>query len=353
MKEILPEIDRWKEDGEKVVVATGGRDPPLGAAPDRGEPRDLRVREDVRLRLRRLRRERRLRERAGGARDRRAEAPLVRHRRRPRVERRPAVRRRDRRLPRAGRVGEPDPSARGAPRVRGARDPLHRDRGRRGGDEGARARVGRADRRGARRGRRAVRRADPARPESPARARRRLEGLRRVVRPAAAPLRLRRRRHGRGAVPRREAPRLDAIVADARGEVRDARAHPVGRRAHRRVAGRGARAGAARPPDRHRRPHARRQVRRAGAHRRARDRGVLHRRARLAPQPGAPPRAAARGRRRGVGARADHGPVRPRHRCRHAGGDRALDPRGDPRRARAARGRLPEDAKKRIHVEVE
>ena len=98
------------------------------------------------------------------------------------------------------------------------------------------------------------------------------------------------------------------IVADARSKFATARADPERRRADRRVAGRGARAGRARPPDRDRRPHPRRQVRRAGAEGRARDRGVLHRRARLAAEPGAPPRAAARGRRRRGGARADLGP---------------------------------------------
>ena len=87
------------------------------------------------------------------------------------------------------------------------------------------------------------------------------------------------------------------IVADARVEVRDRRADPERRRADRRVAGRGARAGRTRPPDRDRRPHSRRQVRRACAEGRARDRRVLHRRARFAPEPGAPPRAPARGRR--------------------------------------------------------
>ena len=40
-------------------------------------------------------------------------------------------------------------------------------------------------------------------------------------------------------------------------------------------------------------------------------------------------------------ARADHRALRARHRRRHAGGDRALDPRGDPRRPRSARGRVP------------
>ena len=41
-------------------------------------------------------------------------------------------------------------------------------------------------------------------------------------------------------------------------------------------------------------------------------------------------------------ARPDHGAVRARHRRGHAGGDRALDPLGDPRGARAPRGRLPQ-----------
>ena len=115
MKEILPEIDRWRDEGEKVVVATVAtgalrrvRSGQASRSPSPGR---------CAARLRRLRRERRLRERAGGARDGRAEAPLVRHRRRPRVE----CRRRDRRLPRAGRVGGPHPSTCGAPRVRGAR----------------------------------------------------------------------------------------------------------------------------------------------------------------------------------------------------------------------------------------
>ena len=94
---------------------------------------------------------------------------------------------------------------------------------------------------------------------------------------------------------------------------------PSADRADRRVAGGGARPGRARPPDRGRRPHPRRQVRRAGAEAGARDRGVLRRRARLAAQPGAPPRAAARGGRVRGGTRADLRPVRPRHRRRHPG----------------------------------
>ena len=84
-------------------------------------------------------------------------------------------------------------------------------------------------------------------------------------------------------MPGREAPRLARDRRRRARQVRDSRADPVGRRAHRRVAGRGAGAGAARPPDGDCRPDPRRQVRRARTHRCARDRGVLHRRARLAP----------------------------------------------------------------------
>ena len=127
-----------------------------------------------------------------------------------------------------------------------------------------------------------------------------------------------------------------AIVADARARVPHEGADPLRRPADRRVARGGARRDRARPPDRGRRPHPRRQVRRAGAPGGPRDRGLLHRRARLAPQPGAPPGAAARGGRLRGGARADPGAVRARHRRRHAGRDGALDPRRDPRRPRAA-----------------
>ncbi len=88
-------------------------------------------------------------------------------------------------------------------------------------------------------------------------------------------------------------------------------------------------------PDRRRRPHPRRQVRRAGTPGRPRVRGLLHRRARLAPQPGAAARAAARSGRLGGGSCADPGPVRARHRRGHPGRDGALDPRRDPRRPRA------------------
>src|ERR687892_2557252 len=82
----------------------GRRNASLGAEAAGREPRDLRIGEDVRLRLRRLRRERRLRERTGGVRDRGAEVPLLRHRRRARLQRRPALRGRDRRVRRARRM---------------------------------------------------------------------------------------------------------------------------------------------------------------------------------------------------------------------------------------------------------
>src|SRR5262245_10025149 len=84
----------------------GRRHATLGATARRLVAGGLGVGSDVRLRLRRLRRERRLRERARGARDRRAADGLVRDLGRPGLERRAAVRRRDRRLPGARRVIE-------------------------------------------------------------------------------------------------------------------------------------------------------------------------------------------------------------------------------------------------------
>ena len=71
MKEILPEVEAWRESGEKVVVATVVATRRSAPRPGRHEPRRLRVREDVRLGLGRLRRERRLRQRHGGWRCRR------------------------------------------------------------------------------------------------------------------------------------------------------------------------------------------------------------------------------------------------------------------------------------------
>ncbi len=119
-------------------------------------------------------------------------------------------------------------------------------------------------------------------------------------------------------------------------EVRDHGADPERPRADRRLAAGRARPGRAGLPDGRRRPHPRRQVRHPGDPGRPRDGRVLHRRARLAPEPGAAPRAAARGRRRGARARPRVRPVRPRHRSRHACRDRTVDPRRDPRYARPA-----------------
>ena len=159
------------------------------------------------------------------------------------------------------------------------------------------------------------------------------------LRAAAALADLRRRGHGRGHVQGGEAARLADDRRRRASEVRHGRAAAERRRDHRRVAGGGAGAGRARPRDGRRRPHARRQVRRAGAEGGSRVRGVLHRRARLAPQPGATPRAAARGRRRRGGARAHPGPVRPRHRRRVAARDGALDPGRGTRRPHGPRRR--------------
>ena len=155
--------------------------------------------------------------------------------------------------------------------------------------------------------------------------------LLRGLRAAASTARLRRRRHRRVSLPSREVARLDDDRRRRAGEVRDRRADPQRRPADRRMARGGVCRGRARPRNRGRRPHPRRQVRRARAEGSARERGVLHRRARLAPQPGAPPRAAARpgSRRR---AEAELGPVRAGHRRRLERGDRRLDPR------RGARG---------------
>ena len=123
-EEILPEVERWRQEGEKIVVDRR-RHAAVGAAADRREPGDLPSREDVRLRVRRLRRERRFRERPGGVRDGRAEDALVRHRRRRRLERR-APWRRDRRR----RAVESEPPTRLAELVsRGARIPSPRWRG--------------------------------------------------------------------------------------------------------------------------------------------------------------------------------------------------------------------------------
>src|SRR5215210_1332936 len=82
------------------------REPSLGAASDRLEPRRLGERQALRLGLRRLRRGRRRRAGARSVRDRRAQAALVRNLRRGGLGRRIALRGGDRRLPRAPRVIE-------------------------------------------------------------------------------------------------------------------------------------------------------------------------------------------------------------------------------------------------------
>ena len=144
------------------------------------------------------------------------------------------------------------------------------------------------------------------------------------------------------------------IVADARAKFATRRADPERGRAPRRVAGGGVRAGRARPLDRRRRPHARRQVRRARAEGGARDGGVLHRRARLPAKSGTAARASRRGRGGRRGVRADRravagstsAPTRTRRRpCRSSREALAV-------RAGRSGGPL-RTAKQRIHVEVE
>ena len=181
-----------------------------------------------------------------------------------------------------------------------------------------------------------------------------LQGLRRGLRAAAAPARLRRRRHRRGALPRREAARLDDDRRRRAREVRDRRADPERGRAARRVAGRGVRAGRARPLDGGRRPHSRRQVRRARARRR-RSRATPSTSARSAP--GETRRRSASGCARRASAdedaRADRGPVRARPRRRLRRGDGALDPGGGARGAeRPQPAARCSESKQRIHVEA-
>ena len=305
MKEILPEVERWREAGEKVVVATV-------VATRRSAPRpvgtSLAVSESGKM----------CGSVSGGCvesdvyenamevhGDGRAEAPPLRDHRRHGVGGRPALRRRDRRL-------------RGARRVR----LVHRLRELRASRvvaaccspssrvtaSAARRSSSRTARRSATACRRRRSRSSTSSSAAGATACSSVDGARVFAEWYGPPPRL----LVYGAVDTAEAlcrgAKLlgwTAIVADARATFLTPERMPVGRPADPEVAAGGDRRRRARPPDGDRRPHPRRQVRRAGADRRARDGGVLHRCARLAPQPGAAPRAAARGGRRGGAAGAD------------------------------------------------
>src|ERR671923_150108 len=183
-------------------------------------------------------------------------------------------------------------------------------------------------------------------PEPPPRASR-PQGVRRRVRPAAPPPRIRSRGHRRGPLSPGERARLARDRRRRAGEVRNGRAHSQRGRARGRLARGGARACPARAGHGRRRPDARGQVRPPCPQGRARDGRGVHRRPRLATQPGAAPGAAERGGRLGRGARAHRGAVWARHRSRHACRDRALrrgrDPGGEspPSRGAAASGEGP------------
>ena len=208
VKELLPDIDRWRARGEKVavatVVATRRSSPrPVGSKLVVSESGELAgsvsggcVESDVVLAAQDVL--------GGGG----AAAPHLRHHRRHGARDRPPLRRRDRRLRRAARVTLFD-ELRGVVESRRPRRRPHRHRRRRRRREAARPR-GRHDRRrrpcGARRARAATRSARGREPRDRAR---RPDALRRRLRAAAAAPRLRRDRHGRGALPRREAARLD------------------------------------------------------------------------------------------------------------------------------------------------
>jgi hypothetical protein len=123
------------------------------------------------------------------------------------------------------------------------------------------------------------------------------------------------------------------------------------RRARGRLAGRGARARAARPRHRDRRPHSRRPLRHHGADGRAPDGGVLHRGARLAAQPGAPARAPARGGGIRSRPRADRRPGRARHRAQSPA-ETALSILAEAVAARSGHGGGPlKESPDRIHAE--
>ena len=339
MKDVLPAIERWRADGEKValatVVATRRSAPrPVGCKLAVSETRRARG-----IRLRRVRRGGRRARRAGGARRRAAAAPHLRHQRRPRAHRRPPVRRRDRRLRRTPRVSLLDELA----RVAGNAEPAVVFTVLEGEHAGAKL-VARPD-------------ADPVG-----------DAPRELVELLPALL-----REGHSHVVEHEGtkvfaevfgppPRLVVVGAVDTAEelcragkalgwrtaVADARArfatHERLPSADEIVVGwpdEALRAARPRLRRRRRRPDARRQVRRPGDRRRARGGGLVRRRARLAPRAAGAARAVARGRRRGGRARPRPRPVRARHRRREPGRDRALDPRRDPRRPRRARRRPP------------
>ena len=209
MKEILDEVERWREAGEKVVVATvvatrRSAPRPVGTSLAISESGKMCgsvsggcVESDVYENAMDVMQSGEAKMLSYGITDEMAWGVGL------------ALRRRDRRLRRGRRVSL----------LRRLSE--LRDSGERGvlftvvegdGDrrQGARARDRRAGRRRrAGRGDRPVRRARSPRPQQAALARRRREGVRRVVRAAATALRLRRGRHRRGALPGRQAPRLD------------------------------------------------------------------------------------------------------------------------------------------------
>ena len=328
VREILPELDRWRSRGDRVAMARVVATRRSAPRPDRLEADRLGAGRARRLGLRRLRRERSRRGSAGRC------WPAASPGCSPSGSRTTSHSASG--LPCGGEidvwVDEPAPELLdqlGRDRPRGASGGRpHRPRGgnRHGSsadgedpvaDELIRAGHGRV-----------------VELERPARLRGRL-------RAATATARLRRGRHCGCALRGRTRSRL---AHDRRGRTRALR-HPGApaecARGDRRLAGGDARAGAAGPRDRDRRPHPRRQVRRSDARRRAHDRRLLRRSARLPPQSGAASRAAARGRRRRVGARTDQRPGRSRHRRAQPCGDCALDPRRDhgrPRRARRRHG---------------
>ena len=136
---------------------------------------------------------------------------------------------------------------------------------------------------------------------------------------------IRRGRHGRGALRRGRSCSAGARSRRPPRRVRDARADPERRRADRRVARRGARRDRARPQHRGRRAHPRRQVRRAGAE------GALATEAFYVGAIGSRKTRRSGARRcsrrpDGGRARADLRPGGPRHRRRHAGRAGDLDP---------------------------